>query len=430
MDVEGTFERLIGRTLEVRFTLDRVVARGGSGVVFRGTQLALGCPVAIKLLAVSEHEGHVSPRRFVEAFEREARIVATLRHPAVVRVIDSGVTDAAGEPRPFVVFEWIEGETLEAHLHARPGQRRSPREALALLRPVLEAIACAHEAGVVHRDLKPSNVMVASPDGGAILVRVLDFGVAKAIRPDDAPSDAGEYTTDEFAAYTLSHAAPEQVGRLRTGPWTDVHALALLLVELLVGERAYRGANTVELFSRITAHERPTPGAFGVDVGPWEPALRDALALDPKARQPDAAALLRDLAGSLDAAQRAWERPAAPAHTPTPAPVSATRRRAPVVALAAFVACAAVATWRLAGKHTPARSAAPHPVVGAPARPVALGSPRAIDARPAVAPAVTPAETPPAPMVAPPPVVRAAPRPTLARSASRRMPHERELAIE
>ena len=86
----------------------------------------------------------------------------------------------------------------------------------------------------MHRDLKPANVMVAPTRHGEVSARVLDFGLAKAFAPEERGTDGNSFTGDERASFSLSHAAPEQVGRLRTGPWTDVHALALILVELLV----------------------------------------------------------------------------------------------------------------------------------------------------------------------------------------------------
>lgn len=95
-------------------------------------------------------------------------------------------------------------------------------------------------------------------------------------RPRSGAPTATSFTGDERASF-CSHAAPEQVGRLRTGPWTDAHALALLLVEVLVGQRAYRGETSIDLYARITARERPTPRTFDVEVGPWEAVLERAL---------------------------------------------------------------------------------------------------------------------------------------------------------
>ncbi len=318
MEGRDPIELLDGRSIDTRFRLDRFVARGGYGAVYRGSHNALDCPVAVKVLAVPEELREAERERFFEAFEREARIVATLRHPSIVRVLDFGVTDLAGIAHPFIVLEWIDGETLEAHLRAGQGRARAPHEVMGLLRPVLDAVAAAHEVGVAHRDLKPANVMVSVARRGEAPVKVLDFGVAKVFSLDEDAPDWTERTTDPHASFSLSHAAPEQVARLRTGPWTDVHALALLLVEALVGERAYVGRTAIELYAGISAPQRPTPSRFSVEVGPWESVLARALALTPGDRYGNAAALLAALDASLDEAQRAWEQ--GPAPTPSRAP--------------------------------------------------------------------------------------------------------------
>jgi serine/threonine protein kinase len=418
-------EQLQDTCLADRFDLEAFVARGGYGVVYRGTHRALGCPVAVKVLAVPEVYQGSARERFVEAFEKEARTVAALRASAIVRVLDFGVATVGDLPYPYMVLEWLDGATLEATLRERPG-RRSPREALGLLRPVFDAIATAHEAGVAHRDIKPANVMVGHPRRGEVTTKVLDFGVAKVMRRDESAGAGVTRTSDELSSFSLSHAAPEQIGGLRTGPWTDVHALALLLVEVLAGERALRGADSVALFASITARERPTPGAFSIDVGPWEPVLARALALSPADRHPDAAALLAELDAGLDAAQRAWEVGERGAR-------QQTRRRSPWVALVAAACLASVLARALVRRD--ARHPANHRLPVAASAPPA-GEPHRV---PETAPVLTP---PPAqPLTAPLPpaarvgstVLRSAPpreRRATPRAATRRVAFDDEFPIE
>ncbi len=338
-------ERAAGSTLDGRYVLDAFVARGGFGAVFRSRHPSLGCPVAIKVLTAAAFVEDRASEHFVEAFEREARIVAALDHPAIVRVLDVGAAPFVGVHSPYIVLEWIEGETLERHLGARNPRGCSPLDAFELLRPVFDAIASAHEVGVVHRDLKPSNVMVSRPRRGAPVTRVLDFGVAKTLDPGEGAPDWTDLTSDACSSFSLSHAAPEQIGRLRTGPWTDVHALALLLVEVLVGERAYRGSTSIELFGSISAARRPTPATFSVDVGPWEAVIARALSLMPVDRYANAAALLAALDGALPDAQRAWASCTHPAPV-TPAVSEAPQRRAraarPLTTVALLAASAAL----------------------------------------------------------------------------------------
>jgi serine/threonine protein kinase len=402
---------LEGTTLDARFRLDVFVARGGYGAVYRGTHLALDCPVAVKVLAVPEVYEGSARARFVEAFQREALTAAALHHPAIVRVLDVGVTAVAAQPHPFLVMEWIEGVTLDAELRTAP--RRGPREALALLRPVFEAIASAHEAGVVHRDLKPANVMVSPTRRGEVTTRVLDFGLAKVLTPECAPPGEASFTGDELSAFSLSHASPEQVGRLRTGPWTDVHALALMLVEVLAGRRAYPAATSVELYAGITSPSRPTPRALGVEVGPWEAVLARALALTPSTRHRDAGALLEDLDVHLDGAQRAWERSLRPVRRP---------RAAWAVLAGCVVALLAVRRWPAAHAPTRPQTETRHPPRLADATPVATD---AGAAPPFAPPPVTAAPPPPRP-----PLRGATHRPVRAAPTAPRTTADEEIEIE
>src|SRR4051794_20518102 len=154
---------LEGLTLEGRFRVERLVAEGGFGVVYRGRQLALDRPVAIKVLKTAGGP---------DSFEAEARTIARLKHPHIIEVHDFGVS----EGRLWMALEWLEGRTLERFLDGRGAM--APRDALELLRPVLQAIAFAHRQRVVHRDLKPANIFVAD-EGGTTTLKVLDFGIAK-----------------------------------------------------------------------------------------------------------------------------------------------------------------------------------------------------------------------------------------------------------
>jgi serine/threonine protein kinase len=126
-------------------------------------------------------------------------------------------------------------------------------------------------------------------------LRVLDFGIAKVMETGEEAGSGQTATRTELSSYSLGYAAPEQVSQARTGPWTDVHALALIAVELLTGRRAYRSTDPVAIYADVLDRERPTPGRVGVDVGPWETVLARALALRPMERYPDADDLLAAL---------------------------------------------------------------------------------------------------------------------------------------
>jgi serine/threonine protein kinase len=410
-DTSDTFG-LVGQTLAGKYRVERVIAKGGFGAVYYARHIELDTPVAIKVLMVPDRFHGESRVEFLEMFKMEARTIAALAHAAIVRVLDFGSARfSSGEESPWMALEWLEGRTLEADLDGRPaGAGRSPREALDLLRPAFDALSCAHAAGIAHRDIKPANLMLVRARRGEPGLRMLDFGIAKVMETDEQAGSGQTATKTALSSYSLYYAAPEQLSHARTGPWTDVHAIALILVELLTGQRAYRASDSVAICSDIMDRERPTPGRFGVPVGPWEEVLGRALSLRPAERYPDSDGFFTELEGSLDAAELAWrsDRPSgsfaqatmpavevvrvAPRHGTTSPPVVANTTERPstrprwVVPVAVGFGLALLA----AGVRTAVRSEASSPVVVAPEPP---------RVRP-----VSPAPEPPAAIVAPPTV--------------------------
>ena len=148
---------------------------------------------------------------------------------------------------------------------------------------------------------------------GRTVPKVLDFGIAKVSEGPVSPTSGRTLTESVVVAFSPGYASPEQVSRGRTGPWTDVHALALILVEVLTDRHAYPQDDISKIGSEILSEHRPTPRALGVEVGPWELILRRALAVNAAERHPDAGALLADLTTSVDAAEAAF----APGHRAT-----------------------------------------------------------------------------------------------------------------
>jgi len=402
---------LVGRTLAGKYEVERFVAKGGFGSVYYARHIELDAPVAIKVLMVPDRYEAELRAEFLDGFRLEARTIAALAHPAIARVIDYGSVSIASKEIPWMALDWIEGRTLEADLEARPtGEGRSPVEALDLLRPALDALACAHEVGIAHRDIKPANMMLVKARRGEAGLRVLDFGIAKVMEADEQPGSGQTATQTGASSYSLLYAAPEQLSRARTGPWTDVHALALVLVEMLMGQRAYRGVDSVSIFSDILDRERPTPGRFGVDVGPWEPVLARALSLRPMDRYPNADELLSALESSLSLAEAAWRSSRSRASSMAPAaetapagakrvsPVEAPAERRPPRARWIVPALAALALPLVAlGVRAATRSDAPAPATAS---------------RPSLAPAPLSAPAPvepPAAVVAAPPTMTPAP---------------------
>jgi serine/threonine-protein kinase len=275
---------LVGSTLD-GFRIEERVAAGGFGVVYRAQQLALDRPVALKVLRL-RRPARAAQRALEEDLLEEARTLARLRHPHIVKVHDWGVASSStGVPLPWIAFEWLDGTTLERALYAERGRGDSPRpplppgQAVDLLRPVLRAIAYAHRRGVVHCDLTPANLFVAH-QGERRVLKVLDFGNATTLTREEARGRTRKKARAKQSPYTLHYAAPEQLRGSATGPWTDVHALGLLLLELMTGQRpSWESRSEMALAA----------------AGSWAHVLAKALAKRPADRHADAGALLRAL---------------------------------------------------------------------------------------------------------------------------------------
>ncbi|CAN5636171.1 hypothetical protein BH09MYX1_BH09MYX1_30820 [soil metagenome] len=272
MDPELAEGLELGKLIDGRYRLDRVAGQGAFGVVYEAHHIALDTRVAVKVMRGGDTSEGLAPRPDkVAQFLSEARTSSSLRHPAIVRVLDAGVVDG----KPYFVMEWCDGPTLKSVIAERGAM--TVTAAWALLEPVFEAIAFAHAKGVVHRDIKPSNVVTF--EGSA---RVIDFGIAKLIARDDTPG-MGNTTTHGPSLFTPSYASPEQLAGARTGPWTDVYALALLFLEVVMGSAP-----------------GPTPRGFGDDVAPLEPVLARALAARPADRFPNAGELTTAVRQALE----------------------------------------------------------------------------------------------------------------------------------
>lgn len=272
---------LLGELLDGRFRVESEIAEGGFGVVYRAIQIALDRPVALKILKVPPELDATARVAFREKFAAEAKTIARLRHPSIVEVHDFGIAQMpSGLVAPWMALEWLNGITLQALLEKRRGEGgQSPTQIFSQVRPILQAVAHAHQLGVVHRDIKPGNIMMTEADAigssrGTVL-RILDFGIAKLMdREEQHPTD-GRTRTGGIPMFSPGYAAPEQIAFGRTGPWTDVHALGLLITEMLTDRPPY-GVPDMEIFEQVLAPERPTPAAFGRDVGAWEPVLVNA----------------------------------------------------------------------------------------------------------------------------------------------------------
>ena len=228
------------------------IGAGGMGEVYRARDPRLGREVALKVLP----ESLAADADRVQRFEREARLIAALHHPNILAVFDVGVQDA----RPYLITELLTGEDLRAAI----GRSPTPRRTADIARQIALALAAAHDQGIVHRDLKPENVFVCD-DG---VVKVLDFGLAKLVRPqDDEGSRALTFTAhltgEGTIVGTISYMSPEQVRGDPVDARSDIFSFGSLVYEMLAGVRPFGGASGAEVMSAILRDDprdhRPLP---------------------------------------------------------------------------------------------------------------------------------------------------------------------------
>ncbi|MCU0867556.1 MAG: serine/threonine protein kinase [Planctomycetes bacterium] len=273
----------------------RLLACGGMGEVYLARHRELGTEVALKLLPALPLDQLAALR---QRFAREARLTAQVKHPGVVQVLAS---DVDGD-RPYLVLELVRGQTLRQRLL----QGALPlAEAVRITAATADVLAAAHAEGVFHRDIKPDNVML-EPDGE---VRVLDFGIARAVQ-DDAPITR----TGEILG-TPEYMAPEQLlfGPDAIDARTDVHALGVLGYELITGRSPFHGANVFQALKLVEALVPPPPSSLRAEVPPQlDRVLLQALAKQPADRFASAAAFAQALRSAMPT------RPPAAAPTPSP----------------------------------------------------------------------------------------------------------------
>jgi eukaryotic-like serine/threonine-protein kinase len=283
--------RIVGTIIDGRYLVERVAARGGFSVVYRARHLGFDSLVALKVLLAPPRQAHATQSELTNALHAEGKMLFELAplHASFVRVLELGSFRAPdGVLAPYLTLEWLEGTTLseDARRLRLAGQRLDTRQVLSLFDGIATGLAIAHDHGVAHRDLKPANVFL-SRCGDQIVPRLLDFGLAKAMTRE---ADQDQFGDSVFGSlpFTPAWGAPEQWRRAlgATGTWTDVHALALMSVELMSGARPLQGQDSAQLMDAcLDPARRPTPRTMGVTVSDSiEAVFRKALALDPRQR--------------------------------------------------------------------------------------------------------------------------------------------------
>jgi eukaryotic-like serine/threonine-protein kinase len=270
---------LLGTTLSGRYRLESRIGSGGMSTVYRAHDETLERFVAIKLM----NREVASDSDQLERFRREARAVARLSHPNIVHVIDAG----EDESRPYIVFEYIDGETLKDRIR-RSGRLEIP-EAVAYCVEIARALGAAHATHVVHRDVKPQNVLI-DHDGTA---KVTDFGIARTLEEDGL-------TADGRVLGTTDYVSPEQALGHHVSGQSDLYSLGVVLYEMLTGELPYRGDNQVAVAMQHVRESVPDVRALRPDVSAALAAVIErATDKELSQRYADDAEMIADLESAL-----------------------------------------------------------------------------------------------------------------------------------
>jgi len=253
------FDSLVGATLAGRYLIIRRIGEGGMGAVYEAKHTLIGKRVAVKVLL----EKFISKSDFVARLLQEARLASSIGHENIVDVTDFGTTD---DGRSFVVMEFLEGEPL-----AQLVMREAPlpvERSLRIARQVASALGAAHAKGIYHRDVKPENVYLVRR-GEADFVKVVDFGISKAVKPGgDEGGEGYRLTHTGLLLGTPLYMSPEQArGEEDLDHRVDIWALGVLMYECLTGEVPFRASNYLGIISQVLTHKPTPPSKLRPELG-------------------------------------------------------------------------------------------------------------------------------------------------------------------
>jgi eukaryotic-like serine/threonine-protein kinase len=273
------------RLLGGRYELDGIVGRGGMAEVFRARDIRLDRIVAVKTL----RDDLARDQTFQARFRREAQSAASLNHPSIVAVYDTGEDMVGPTPVPYIVMEYVDGRTLRDLL--RDDRRLLPERALEITDGVLRALDYSHRNGIVHRDIKPGNVMLTRNGD----VKVMDFGIARAV------SDAQATMTQTAQVIgTAQYLSPEQARGERVDARSDLYSTGCLLYELLTGRPPFTGDSPVAIAYQHVRENPIPPSRVDPEIPTWADSIvLRAMAKDPGDRYQSAGEMRNDIQRAL-----------------------------------------------------------------------------------------------------------------------------------
>src|ERR1700721_1059548 len=284
------------RLLGGRYELDGVVGRGGMAEVYRARDIRLDRIVAVKTL----REDLARDQTFQARVRREAQSAASLNHPSIVAVYDTGEDNHGPTPVPYIVMEYVDGRTLRELMHDH--RRRLPERALEITDGVLRALDYSHRNGIVHRDIKPGNVMVSRTGE----IKVMDFGIARARTCAQATM-----TQTAHVIGTAQYLSPEQARGERVDARSDLYSTGCLLYELLTRRPPFTGDSPVAIAYQHVREDPIPPSQVDPEVPAWADAIvLKAMSKDPADRYQSAGEMRNDLQRALSGAPVAAPSPA------------------------------------------------------------------------------------------------------------------------
>ncbi|MDV7223397.1 Stk1 family PASTA domain-containing Ser/Thr kinase [Streptomyces prunicolor] len=274
------------RRLGGRYELGQVLGRGGMAEVYLAHDTRLGRTVAVKTLRVDL----ARDPSFQARFRREAQSAASLNHPAIVAVYDTGEDYVDGVSIPYIVMEYVDGSTLRELLHS--GRKLLPERSMEMTIGILQALEYSHRNGIVHRDIKPANVMLTRTGQ----VKVMDFGIARAM------GDSGMTMTQTSAVIgTAQYLSPEQAKGEQVDARSDLYSTGCLLYELLTVRPPFVGDSPVAVAYQHVREEPQPPSVFDPEITPEMDAIvLRALVKDPNYRYQSADDMRIDIEACLD----------------------------------------------------------------------------------------------------------------------------------
>lgn len=275
---------LIGALINNKYAVETVVGKGASGIVYRATRLLMGGAVAVKVV----HSYLGADPKSMEKFSREVRALEQLRHPNIVNLWESGITD---DGQPYLVMDYLQGTPLSTLITT--DVPLAPSRMLEITRQVCNGLQEAHSQGFVHRDIKPENIVLDSTSEQDF-VKVCDFGIAYTVFENGMNTMARPTTVAGSPAYM----SPEQCRGLPLNHRTDIYSLALVVFEMVTGKRPFEATTSKEFMVKTVNEKMPLMSTVRPDLGIPEPVdlvVAKALQKNPKDRHASAVDFAKDL---------------------------------------------------------------------------------------------------------------------------------------